>query len=396
MNYECHQAGKCPDFGTPGGRVVTFDTAAPSRFQSFQDSNGWPLSCLSEGMLHYYMHDGPAAFRFELAGTLNHVEAAKLEQDWLTASSTIGDRKLIVDLSFVTGIDEAGRALLRRWYQIGAQFAATSPQSHKLVEAITGRPFIEQQSQEPTHEPWSSRVLRSVPVKFSAILVPALAMLLMPSTAWSADDGASMAFARYISTTMQEKHAAIGSEDTLLEIEAALPKLGKIGRMEVVRHTSPGSEPQYSVISFDGDTTVKNQVIARYLSVEQQSYSVTASSVAITPHNYQFRYTGSIEKSGERVYVFSIKPRHRKDGLIEGQIWIDGATGAVVHQEGRLTKRPSVFIRQVKLVRDSGSRAEIPYIRVTRVGIETRLVGRAELTIRERPAALILNAGDQQ
>jgi hypothetical protein len=45
-------------------------------------------------MLRYYMHDGPSAFRFELAGQLDSNDAARLEQDWHTASSTIGDRTL--------------------------------------------------------------------------------------------------------------------------------------------------------------------------------------------------------------------------------------------------------------------------------------------------------------
>jgi hypothetical protein len=53
--------------------------------------------------LQYYMHDGSTAFRFELAGNLNDEGAHKLDQAWRTASSVIGDRRLIVDMTFVTG-----------------------------------------------------------------------------------------------------------------------------------------------------------------------------------------------------------------------------------------------------------------------------------------------------
>ena len=56
--------------------------------------------------LQYYMHDGPEAFRFELAGNLNQAGAIRLEQDWKTASSVIGDRRLIVDITFVEVVDE--------------------------------------------------------------------------------------------------------------------------------------------------------------------------------------------------------------------------------------------------------------------------------------------------
>jgi len=50
----------------------------------------------------YYMHDGSAAFSFELAGRLSDEGARELQQTWQTASSMIGNRSLIVDLSYVT------------------------------------------------------------------------------------------------------------------------------------------------------------------------------------------------------------------------------------------------------------------------------------------------------
>ena len=64
--------------------------------------------------LQYYMHDGPTAFRFELAGNLNHEGVWQLDQDWRTVSAVIGDRTLIVDMTFVTGVDQEGRALIVR------------------------------------------------------------------------------------------------------------------------------------------------------------------------------------------------------------------------------------------------------------------------------------------
>jgi len=91
--------------------------------------------------LRYYMHDGPTAFRFELAGSLDYESAPRLEQDWRTASSAARDRRLIVDMTFVTGVDEQGRALLRRWYREGARFIANSKLSRGLAESILGEPL---------------------------------------------------------------------------------------------------------------------------------------------------------------------------------------------------------------------------------------------------------------
>jgi hypothetical protein len=106
--------------------------------------------------MRYYMHEGPAAFRFELAGDLDAADAATLEHDWQAASLTMRNRTLIIDLSFVTGIDEAVRSLFRRWYAGGAEFAASSKWSRELVESITGRPFTRELPHPPTYQLWFS------------------------------------------------------------------------------------------------------------------------------------------------------------------------------------------------------------------------------------------------
>jgi len=93
--------------------------------------------------LQYYMHDGPAAFRFELAGELNNEAARDLAQAWRTASSMIGDRALVVDITFVTSAGRDGRSLLARWYAEGAQLIARSKVSRALAEAIVGAPLPE-------------------------------------------------------------------------------------------------------------------------------------------------------------------------------------------------------------------------------------------------------------
>jgi hypothetical protein len=93
--------------------------------------------------LQYYMHDGPIAIRFELAGHLDREGARRLEQDWRTASSTVGDRRRIIDITFVTGVDKQGHALITRWHREGAWFIANSKASRALAEAILGEPLPE-------------------------------------------------------------------------------------------------------------------------------------------------------------------------------------------------------------------------------------------------------------
>ncbi|HVP00258.1 MAG TPA: hypothetical protein VMT15_19440 [Bryobacteraceae bacterium] len=83
--------------------------------------------------LKYYMHDGPKALRFELSGSLAGLEVRRLDQAWRTASSTIGERILTVDVSLLTSADEEGHDLLARWRQAGALFVANSSASRMLL-----------------------------------------------------------------------------------------------------------------------------------------------------------------------------------------------------------------------------------------------------------------------
>src|SRR5260370_31842217 len=113
-----------------------------------------PRHIMKTSNFTYYMHDGPAAFSFELAGTLSPDDAVELEQAWRTASSVIGDRILVVDLTFVTQIDEAGRDLLRRWRENGANFVGNSPTSRLLAESIIGAALpTATPAPAPTYEP---------------------------------------------------------------------------------------------------------------------------------------------------------------------------------------------------------------------------------------------------
>jgi len=116
--------------------------------------------------MRYYMHEGPAAFRFELAGDLDAADAATLEHDWQGAARIMRNRTLIIDLNFVTGIDEAVRSLFRRWHAGGAEFAASSKRSRELVESITGRPFTRDLPHAATYQLWFS--FKSMPLRDSA------------------------------------------------------------------------------------------------------------------------------------------------------------------------------------------------------------------------------------
>ena len=56
-----------------------------------------------------------------------------------------------------------------------------------------------------------------------------------------------------------------------VEIQASLPKLKKQGRLHALRRISALGRITYEMLRFEGDGTVKNQVIARYLTAEAEA-----------------------------------------------------------------------------------------------------------------------------
>jgi hypothetical protein len=334
--------------------------------------------------MRYYMHDGPAAFRFELAGDLDAADAARLEQDWHTASSMMGNRTLIIDVSFVTGIDETVRSLFRRWYAAGAEFSASSKRSRELVESITERPFTQELPHAQTYRPWFS--FKSHALFKSALLgllalVPVRARAEGPSIISPAPTE-SLAFGRYIAS-IQERDPFTESGPVIVEIEASLPGLYKQSRVLAIRLTGQSERSEYQVLLVDGDATVTQEVIARYLAAQEQVEALPASSVEITPANYKFRYMGAVGTGATSAYVYRITPRKNRAGLLQGQLWIDLTTGVAVLESGHFVKTPPPFVGRIEMVRDTTLLNGSPSVRITHVTLETKTLGRGELTITE-------------
>ena len=84
-----------------------------------------------------------------------------------------------------------------------------------------------------------------------------------------------------------------------MEIDASLPQLKKQGRFHALRHISPFGLITYEKRLFEGDNTVRNQVILRYLNAEAEaqrepSPAVTpATNARSTGTRAHRRYTGA-------------------------------------------------------------------------------------------------------
>lgn len=63
--------------------------------------------------MRIYQHDNSDVFRIRLVGRLDAEAALELERCFRCAASILGSRPIVVDISEVSGSEEAGLALLR-------------------------------------------------------------------------------------------------------------------------------------------------------------------------------------------------------------------------------------------------------------------------------------------
>jgi hypothetical protein len=167
-----------------------------------------------------------------------------------------------------------------------------------------------------------------------------------------------------------------------VEFAASLPKLKKQGRLHALRRISPLGLIRYERLRFEGDSTVNKQVITRYLSAEAEAQREQPSpAVAVTPRNYKFKYMGLGQLDGRPVHVFQVSPKQKRQGLFNGEIWVDAATYLRVQESGYLVKNPSIFLKKVAFIRRYEIRDGVSVPRQVQSVVDTRLVGKAELTI---------------
>jgi hypothetical protein len=230
-------------------------------------------------------------------------------------------------------------------------------------------------------------LLSSLP---SAILPALLLMAVMVRPSLGAENimpDASATAAGVLQCFIAGQGEAGGWPLETIEIDASLPKLKKTGRLRAIRRLLPVGQPDYKVLESAGDPTVKHQVIVRYISADEKTTELAASSVALTPANYKIRYAGSVWLGNRLTYAFRMAPRKKREGLINGVLWLDSETGIAVRESGYLAKSPSVFVKRINLTRENELHDGAVAARITYVSVETRLIGRAQLTIVERPAS---------
>ena len=83
------------------------------------------------------IHDYANQLRFEITGKLSGDCVSRISERWMSALPGSYHRKLTIDISALTGYDQAGRVLLREMYERGMEFSGSTPQSLVYLQEIS-------------------------------------------------------------------------------------------------------------------------------------------------------------------------------------------------------------------------------------------------------------------
>ena len=165
-----------------------------------------------------------------------------------------------------------------------------------------------------------------------------------------------------------------------VEISGSIPKLKKQGRLHALRHITALGRITYDALRFQGDDTIKKNVIAKYLQAEEQSQQDPVGRR--DARELQASNTrAAISSTAARRTFFEVTPKKKRQGLYRGELWIDAATSLRVQESGYLVKNPSIILRKVQFVRSYEIRDGISVPRQMQTVADTWLVGKTELTI---------------
>lgn len=213
----------------------------------------------------------------------------------------------------------------------------------------------------------------------SAIFACVYLAVAMPYSGAAAEAGedvdAQEILSKYLSARETQKDTLRGAQ-MQVSIAARLPRLEKQGTLKALRRISKLGKITYKALGFSGDSTIKSEVITRYLSAESE-----APESAITPVNYKFKYKGRWRRGGLAVQVFQITPRKKRVGMFRGELWLDADTAMPVREAGRLVKTPSVFLKKVDFVNEYEIQNGVAIPKRFQSTADVRVFGCAELDV---------------
>jgi hypothetical protein len=225
------------------------------------------------------------------------------------------------------------------------------------------------------------KALKSVAIALILGVCSAVAPALASDDDMLGDSSETSAIIQSYLTATQAHQSSLQGASMEVDIDASVPHLQKHGKLHALRNISKLGKITYKVLGFQGDNTIKQEVIARYLDAEQESQAY--KGIAITPANYKFKFKGKTRLADNAgwVYIFALSPRKKAAGLFKGEMWLDEATFLPVFEKGRLVKNPSIFFKRVEFERSYRIENGLAVPQTMSSVIDCHMVGKVELNV---------------
>jgi len=191
---------------------------------------------------------------------------------------------------------------------------------------------------------------------------------------------------RYLASHVQQ--SACSASVFNVHIDASMPTLRKQGSMSGLKLVSYTGQVVYKSLRFTGDKLVKTAVIARFLAHDTNAAERTGDA-AVSRQNYWFIYNKTSDYNGLTAYVFLLKPRYKRAGLLRGELWLTADTAVPLRLWGDLVKSPSILLRSFRIVQDYqivGGCSQPLRLLLT---AQTRIAGTAEMVIWLHPVEVV-------
>jgi hypothetical protein len=134
----------------------------------------------------------------------------------------------------------------------------------------------------------------------------------------------------------------------LRRLDAGNENLTRTAWMDVWTEFDASGVFKYTVVGEGGSGYIRSKVFRASLETEKKMYASGAPGrAALTPENYLFA-EGAVS---DGLSAVPVTPRRKDVLLVNGSIFLSPVNGDLVRIEGRLSKAPSFWVREVDVVR---------------------------------------------
>lgn len=106
----------------------------------------------------------------------------------------------------------------------------------------------------------------------------------------------------------------------------------------------------FDVVHEEGSPLIRRKALVALLEAEQRTHGGSdPQQAALIDANYEFLDDTLVAPDLLKV---DLRPRRRHVMLVDGALFLEAPSGDLVRIEGQLSKRPSIWTRQVRIVRE--------------------------------------------